>query len=158
MAMMRLTQYEQRDREDCLRLFDSNVPLFFAAHERAEFAAFLNQLPGVYLVGRINGVLVAAGGHSPDPGRSGVWTLCWGMVERRRHRQGLGRALLEARLRMIAADPDAVAVTLSTSQHSTGFFEHLGFRVEKVVPQGFAEHIDQYDLRMDRAELLARFG
>ncbi|MGW0518871.1 MULTISPECIES: GNAT family N-acetyltransferase [unclassified Crossiella] len=158
MAMMRLTAYERADREDCLRLFDSNVPLYFAATERREFAQFLDKLPGVYLVGRINGALVAAGGHAPDLAQPGVWTLCWGMVERRRHRQGLGRALLEARLRMIAADPDAVAVTLSTSQHSTGFFEHLGFRVAKIVPQGFAEHIDQYDLRLDRAELIARFG
>ncbi|MBP2474766.1 ribosomal protein S18 acetylase RimI-like enzyme [Crossiella equi] len=158
MAMMRLTEYSRDDRDDCLRLFDTNVPLYFAPGERAEFARFLDRLPGPYLVGRINGALVAAGGHAPARDRPGVWTLCWGMVERRRHKQGLGRALLEARLRLVAADPDAVAVVLSTSQHSTGFFEHLGFRVEKIVPQGFAADIDQYDLRLDRPELVARFG
>jgi len=34
----------------------------------------------VYLVGRVDGHLLAFGGYGLPPREDGVWTLCWGIV------------------------------------------------------------------------------
>lgn len=46
---MPIRPYAPEDRAACLALFDSNVPNFFAPHERAEFAAWLLD-PSEYFV------------------------------------------------------------------------------------------------------------
>ncbi|MDB5218237.1 MAG: family N-acetyltransferase, partial [Myxococcaceae bacterium] len=43
-AAMLLRPYEPADRDACLVVFDSNVPAFFAPHEREGFASFLGDL------------------------------------------------------------------------------------------------------------------
>lgn len=42
--------HEPTARAACLTVFDSNVPRFFREEERPEFEAFLDALPGPYLV------------------------------------------------------------------------------------------------------------
>ena len=73
-----------------------------------------------------DGSIVACGGLSRrGDGSAG---FCWGMVQRALHRQGLGRELALARLRQAEADPSIKRITLSTSQHTQGFYAGLGFR------------------------------
>jgi ribosomal protein S18 acetylase RimI-like enzyme len=146
---MLVRDYTPADREACLDLFDSNVPRFFVPAERAEYAAFLDALPGPYIVlVEEDGRIVGCGGHAVTPG-TGVADLCWGMVEQTLHGTGLGRRLTLERLARVRADPAARAVALSTSQHTTGFYERLGFIITRVVKDGFAPGLDQCDMRLD---------
>jgi len=145
---MRVRDYTTSDRSACLAVFDSNVPVFFAAFERDEFAAFLDALPGPYLVVEDDaGVVVGCGGYGVKPG-TGVADLCWGMVVRERHGTGLGRLLLDARLERVRADAAAQAIALHTSQHTRGFYERRGFRTERVVPDGYAPGLDRCHMRL----------
>lgn len=131
------------DLEACLELFDSNVPEFFGAGERAEFQAFLADLPGPYLVVLDDGGrIVACGGWALR--EDGVTAdLCWGMVHRRHHRQGWGRMLARARLDDIDARPGVRRVELQTSQHTVAFYERLGFAPVAVEPDGFGPGLDR---------------
>src|SRR5688572_6838875 len=98
---MVIRPYEPTDREACLRVLDSNVPEYFLASDRDEVAAFLDDLErlGVrYFVVEDGGAIVACGGVAVDEQTKDA-RLCWGMVERARHRQGIGRRLLVERLR-----------------------------------------------------------
>lgn len=148
MALMR--GYERADREACLSLFDSNVPPYFAPSERADFAAFLDDLPGPYLVLEdLNGDIVACGGFGPTRQDDTVAILCWGMVRRDQHGRGLGRQLLATRLDLIATDPRFRAVRIETSPLSRGFFERFGFIVDLVVPDGFAPGLDLVAMALD---------
>ncbi|WP_043091535.1 GNAT family N-acetyltransferase, partial [Xanthomonas sp. SHU 166] len=97
--MNTIRPYVMQDRAACLALFDSNVPQFFDHSERAGFDRFLQHDTGAwhYLVIARAGAVVACGGHAlRADGR--VASFGWGVVDRRLHRQGLGRALTEARL------------------------------------------------------------
>ncbi|MEZ4737036.1 MAG: hypothetical protein R3E79_58905 [Caldilineaceae bacterium] len=47
---MDLRRYQAADLEGCLALFDSNLPTFFAPHERAEFIEFLANTTDPYFV------------------------------------------------------------------------------------------------------------
>lgn len=141
--------YVPADREACLTLFDGNVPTFFAAGEREDFAAFLDRHAAdwAFQVIERDGRVVACGGHkvASDGVTAG---FCWGMVDRALHRAGLGRALTEARLRAARATPGVTQVCLDTSQHTRGFYERFGFVVEAVVADGYGAGLDRYDMRL----------
>ena len=90
------------DVDACLDVFDSNVPDFFRTEERSDFGAFLDALPGPYLVITDPvGQVVACGGYAL--GQSDSVDLCWGMVRRPLHGVGLGHLLTDARLDRAAA-------------------------------------------------------
>ena len=132
--------YRARDFAACLRLFDSNMPEFFAPHERAEFEAFLRDA-GPYLVGEMGGQVVACGGFE-GTGTSASQTF--GMVARDRQGQGIGLALTRARLEAIGAAPGVERVVIETSQRSAGFYDRLGFRVTEVTENGFGPGLDRW--------------
>ncbi len=139
--------YEDTDKPGCLDVFRSNTPEFFAASEEAEFARFLDSRPGPYFVFELDGRIVACGGYALGPA-AGQSALCWGMVARDRHREGLGGALTDFRLAALAADPAVQDVTIETSQHTAAFFERFGFVRESVAKNGFAPGIDRVKMTM----------
>lgn len=143
-----LRKYSPDDREACLAVFDSNVPKFFVSRERAEFAAFLDDLPGPYFVLEDESGVVAAGGYAVNPG-SATADLCWDMVRGDLHGSGFGRRLAEARLERIRREESVGAVTLCTSQHTRGFYARLGFVTMEVEPDGFFPGLDRYDMRLE---------
>lgn len=144
-----MRDYRPEDLQGCLAVFDTNVPAYFRPHEREEFEAFLQALPGPYLVLENEaGQVVGCGGYAvvAEDGRA---DLCWGMIRADQQRGGLGRRLTEARLRSAAADPAVRTVAINTSQHTVGFYERLGFRTVEVVPDGYAPGLDRCEMRWD---------
>jgi GNAT superfamily N-acetyltransferase len=144
---MEIRPYRPEDAPACLAIFDSNTPTFFLPSERNEFVTFLAEPDGTYLVGIADDVLVACGGYWPLP-HAPVAALTWGMIHRDRHRQGLGRQLLEYRLAALRQHPGLIAAVLQTSQHSATFFTRAGFVVEEVRPDGYGPGLDEYRLRL----------
>ena len=141
--------YRPEDMAGCLALFDSNVPLFFDESEREGFVGFLNDqaLRWPYQVIERDGRIVGCGGHAVDADGGSV-TLCWGMVDKGLHGQGLGRVLTEARIAAARATPGVLRVRLCTSQHTQGFYARFGFAAEKITPDGFAPGIDRWDMAL----------
>lgn len=132
----------------CLAVFNSNVPEYFRDGERDDFVAFLEALPGPYLV-LVDpaGVIVGCGGYARVAG-TGRADLCWGMVSRSVHRKGLGKRLTRARIDRILEDPTVTEVVLNTSQHTVGFYERLGFETVSVIRDGYAPGLDRCDMRL----------
>jgi len=139
--------FQSADVAACLSVFDSNVPTYFGAHERADFARYLQQPEQLanYFVLEDTGRLVACGGLAFD--QDGTATFCWGMVDRAFHRKGLGRALALARLAQARA-MGAHRVVLSTSQHTQAFYATLGFTVTGVVVEGHGPGLDAVDMAL----------
>lgn len=133
---MRIRPYHPNDLAACLAIFDSNLPTYFAPTERPDFESFLGDLAEehAYQVVELDGSIVACGGLSPPV--NGTAGFCWGMVQKSRHRQGLGRQLAQARLQQAADDHRVERVALSTSQHTEDFYAALGFRVTRRVKDG----------------------
>ena len=153
MSSLHPREYRQDDLVRVLAIFDSNVPEFFTIPERTDFEAFLNDLPGPYLVIEdARGDLVACGGYAIVPAESRA-DLCWGMVSLKQHGRGIGRTLTQLRIEAARSDPRVDSVILNTSQHTRGFYETLGFVTERVVVDGFAPGLDRCDMRLTaRAE------
>lgn len=151
-AAVELRAYAAADLPACLSLFDSNVPQFFAPHERPEFEDFLRPVPADYLVAERDGRVVGCGGWYA---RGAEGRLCWGLVARDLHRSGVGRALLAARLRALRETPGVCAVTITTSQLSEGFFVKQGFKVTEREANGLAPGLDRVEARLDLQEVCA---
>lgn len=144
--------YAPSDRDDCLALFDGNVPAFFAPSERRDFEHFLARqaMEGAYQVLERDGRVVGCGGLAIE--KDGMTAgLCWGMVDRELQGIGLGRMLTELRLRSAAAIPGVMQVRLDTSQHTQGFYALLGFQVLRITQDGYGPGLDRWDmlLRID---------
>lgn len=143
-----IREYAPADREGCLAVFETNVPEFFVPSERKEFEAYLDDLPGPYLVLEDeDGRILGCGGYAVAP-ETGVVDLCWGMVHRGRQGTGLGRRLTEARLDHARRETEAREVALRTSHLTRGFYERLGFVTERIVDDGFAAGLHRCEMRL----------
>ena len=149
--MMLVRPYTPADREACLRVFDSNVPKYFAAAEREDYQAFLNDLPGPYLVITDEAsVVLACGGYAVEPAERRA-DLCWGMVRQGHHREGIGTLLLRERLTRVREEPGVDAVHLDTGQHTRIYYERAGFRVLREIRDGYVPGYHRYDMRLEWA-------
>lgn len=149
MAHVTARSYCVSDRDACLALFDGNVPRFFHADERAQFADFLDTRAGDWSYGVLlfHGSIVACGGHAViDDGTTA--DLCWGMVDRARHGTGLGTRLTAARIAAARARPGVRRVRLDTSQHTAGFYRRFGFVTDAVIPDGYGPGLDRHQMTL----------
>ena len=140
--------YDSADREACLAVFDSNVSDYVAPGERALFAGFLDERPGpFFVVSDPARTVVACGGYALQAsGRSA--DFCWGMVTKSAHGQGLGRLLARQRIADIRRNPQVDRIRLDTSQHTVGFYEHLGFRTVRIDPAGYGPGLDRCEMEL----------
>lgn len=145
--------YRAWDRDACLALFDGNSAPYFAPSERADFAHFLDHdaAKWAFQVVERDGRLVGCGGMAIG-GNGRIAHFCWGMVDRTRHRQGIGTTLVRVRLHR-AVQAGVREVRLDTSQHSRAFYERLGFRAESVTADGYGPGLDRCDMVLTLSKL-----
>ncbi len=139
--------YTSGDRAACLRVMESNTPGFFAPDERAGFAVFLDAPPGPFWVARAGSdrTVVGCGGVSiADDGRT-AW-LRWGMVAVEHHGRGVGRRLMEVRLRWIGTQTTVETIRVATIGKASGFFQRMGFELVGVIRDRYGPGIDRHDL------------
>jgi ribosomal protein S18 acetylase RimI-like enzyme len=152
---MSVRPYTGRDREACLAIFDTNVPDYFLPSERAEFAEYLDALPGPYLVVTSERRVVACGGWAVSGTRTDEAALCWGMVDGALHRRGFGRMLTQARLDQIRSNVAIRQVVLNTSQYTTTFYERLGFSVIATIHDGYGPGLHRCEMVLALSSQLA---
>ncbi|WP_460576434.1 GNAT family N-acetyltransferase [Hymenobacter coalescens] len=149
---LRIRPYAAADETAVIQLFTSNLAPYFVPEEEAELRAFLRGpvltqgLP--YFVGELPDWpgLAAAGGYAlNDP----YAVLTWGMVERRLHGRGVGRAFSAYRVAACRRAHPGVAIEIKTSQHTEGFYAKLGFRTLQVAPDKFAPGLHEVHMLLD---------
>ena len=144
---MILRDYTPQDKTACLELFDSNLDPYFMPHEREQFSRFLDNKVGEYFVVEEEGVIVGCGGIATTP-ETGEGNLTWGMINRGKHGQGIGRFLTEGRLARLRQIPGLKTVAIQTSQHTVGFYTRYGFEVKEIVRDGFGPGLDNYKMTL----------
>lgn len=145
--MLKIREYQLKDRLDCLRIFNSNIPKYFANEERALFDKYLHAPPGKYWVMENDQGLIACAGYGVQDGNQG--RLHWGMVMHGCHGEGYGTKFLKFRLHKLVEDPTVAYIGLDTSQHTWEFFHRFGFREFNVTPNGYGPGLHKHDMRWD---------
>ena len=143
---MEIRAFRAEDTPFALEAFRGNLPEFFAAHELQEYQDFLGRLEAGEL-GALRYLTVVQGGaprafggwfKRQEPGAGG---LCWGLVARSHHRQGLGSALLAVRLGEMALECERCV--LDTTPRSFGFYRRFGFVQTQHIADGYAPGLDK---------------
>jgi GNAT superfamily N-acetyltransferase len=145
---MEIRPYRRNDQDACLAIFESNVPDYFHPHDRHDFMAFLDDLPGPYFVCALPERGVKACGGYYTQAEAQVASLTWGMVHCDHHRQGIGRTLLEYRLAEIRAIPQIRTVRARTTHVTEGFFRRYGFVTSARRADGFGPGLDLVELEL----------
>lgn len=153
---MLIRPYTLDDRQACIEIFKSNMPVFFAPHELGDFEDWLtakdhaeiayksNESEYYYVVEMENTIVGCGGFYIPQNG--GEARMAWGMVENSLHKKGIGRQFLEFRINQIRLINPEIGIALDTTQHSYRFFEKLGFKVTKIQKDAYAPGLDRYDM------------
>jgi hypothetical protein len=161
---MKLCEYTPVDEKECLAVFDSNTPQFFAVRERETFQGFLDRLaaPYSYFVVRNAGEkTIACGGIKLELSNQ-LAKLRWDMVAFELHHQSIGTFLTLSRLYRICQFPEIRIVSLHTSQYSYLFYEKMGFVVQHIIPDGILPGMDEYFMKLnldeERRQAIASFA
>lgn len=145
---MNIRPYELTDLEAVVEIFRSNIPKYFGPAEEPGLRNFLQDERGDdYYVVEVDGDVVGCGGIALNEDRT--VSLCWGMIREDHLGTGLGKALTEFRIGLSADKYPGLPMVISTSQHTQGFYEKLGFRLTEHTPDGFGPGIDQCLMRLD---------
>ncbi len=145
---MKFRKYLSHDRAACLALFDGNLEPYFDPKERPGFESFLDNPPKTYFVIEAEtGEIVACGGYWEE--KQGIASFCWGMADRNRHGQGLGKMLTEQRLLRIKKDPRFREARMGTSQHTSGFYKKFGFALTFVKENAYGPNLHHCEMTLD---------
>ena len=139
--------YSAGDLEAVVEIFRSNMPKYFVPDEEPGLREFLaGDLENYYVI-ELDGEVVGAGGIALNEDRT--VSLCWGMVRADLIGTGLGRKLTEFRIQMTKEKFGELPLVISTSQHTEGFYEKLGFVTVEHTPDGFGLGIDICKMRKE---------
>jgi N-acetylglutamate synthase-like GNAT family acetyltransferase len=154
--MTSIRPYSPGDRESCLAIFTSNLPIFFAEQELAEFDQWLDLLErelslesskAYYFVLTEGLDIIGCGGFYYDNAKQTI-SMTWGMIMRRYHRKSYGRQLFQYRIDRAKELYPGLRIILDTTQHSRAFFEKFGFKIDKITPDFYAQGLHRYDMSM----------
>lgn len=139
--------YKPSDKSKLIELLRLNIPKYFAQAEEKDFDDYLDNYTEDYFVVEENGEIVGAGGinYFPD---AGLARISWDVIHPDFQGRGIGKQLMQHRLEHIRKDPTLWLVVVRTTQLVYGFYEKMGFALEKTEKDYWAEGFDLYQLRM----------
>jgi len=134
---MKIIEYKDTHKQDCMAIFESNTPKYLAVQEKADFERFLDSKAESrpYFVVLIGNTLVGCGGYVIYNNQAG---LSWGLVLGSKHNKRIGEALLQYRLNHIHQNKGKIPIKLDTSQHTEGFFKKYGFETIEIIENGYS--------------------
>jgi GNAT superfamily N-acetyltransferase len=142
----RSAPYAREHRDACLLLFDDNCPEYFAANERADYAAFLDSARDGYRVWLVDDRVVGAFGVM-DTGRPGRRQLNWILIARDAHGRGIGREMMAATAQFARA-AGAEVVDIAASHKSAPFFARFGASETSSTAHGWGPGMHRVDMEM----------
>ena len=143
---MNIREYRDDDLKSIVAIFRSNIPKYFVESEEDGLRDYLSNLNDEYYVVEQNGVIAAGGiGRNEDE----TVSLCWGMVRNDLIGTGIGKLLTQHRIVRSREKFGGRPLVVSTSQHTSGLYEKLGFVMIEHVPDGFAPGIDTCKMRLE---------
>ncbi len=146
-AEPKFRSFKPDDTDGVVALLRSNIPKYFSPPEEAELREFLSTDHGPYYVADAGDQIIAAGGIALN--KDQTVSLCWGMVRSDLIGTGLGKHLTKFRIQKALEHFGPLPLVISTSQHTQGFYQKLGFTLTQHTPDGFGPGIDICLMRLE---------
>ena len=146
----KIKKYSTSDYDQCVNIFKSNIPEYFAKDELSDFQDYIKNISktkdgwtdSFYILKR-DKKLVGCAGLGLNKSKK-IATLSWGMVDKNYHRNGIGTQLTNYRLNLLESYNLDLKIRLDTSQHSYLFYEKFGFKIEDIEKDGYEKGMHKY--------------
>lgn len=146
----KIKKYSTSDYDQCVNIFKSNIPEYFAKDELSDFQDYIKNISttkdgwtdSFYILKR-DKKIVGCAGLGLNKSKK-IATLSWGMVDKNYHRNGIGTQLTNYRLNLLQSYKLDLKIRLDTSQHSYLFYEKFGFKIEDIEKDGYEKGMHKY--------------
>ncbi len=142
---MIIRPYTYQDKPELVALLQLNIPKYFAPSEAADYEEYLEQHAEHYFVLEVDGTLLGAGGFNLI--ENGEARISWDFIHPDHQGKGYGKQLTLFRINEIRKHPDVETIVVRTSQLVYPFYQKIGFELEKIEKDFWAEGFDLYQLR-----------
>lgn len=129
---------------DCMAMFDSNCPKFFANKERQYYQSFLESGPQDYFLGIRAGILVSAFGASTVANRA---RISWIMVSPESSGLGIGEQMMQ-RAKAMSLEQGLQVIDIAASHLSAPFFAKFGAQILSETPDGWGPGMHRIDMEL----------
>lgn len=141
---MTISQYHPQYFSRVIKLFRLNTPGYFAEAEEAELTEYLTHHAQNYFIIEIGGEIMGSSGYNiVQEGTTGV--LSWDIIHPQAQGKGTGTALVKFRIQEMQ-QLGIKDIKVRTSQHTYKFYEKMGFSLNEVVIDYWANGYDLYSM------------
>jgi ribosomal protein S18 acetylase RimI-like enzyme len=145
---IQIRPYQPKDKGQVLDLIRQSTPEFFHPSEEADLINYLEDELEDYFVAVNGTAIIGSGGINYFPAENTA-RISWDMVHPHYHGKGIGRSLVAHRLKVIREKTNYRNVIVRTSQITFKFYEKLGFRLDKIEKDYWAEGFDLLVMKME---------
>ena len=138
-----IRQYTPKDQPSLVAILRMHIPAFFHPSEEADLIDYLEHKTEDYFVIEAKGSVVGGGGINCNLSEKRAF-ISWDFIHPDYLGQGLGKQLLFHRIDHIRSMYPAFLIAVRTSQMSFQFYEKLGFNLEFINKDFWAEGYDMY--------------
>ena len=140
MVVIRTAQIE--DFKFLSNIFSLNVPKYFEIKELDDFKKYFIKNINTYFVIMLNNVIIGGAGYVIENELTGRVT--WSFIHPDFHRQGFGKKIVLLCLNKIRDVKSIEKIEVNTSNFGFKFFKNLGFELEYIKKNYWAQGIDLY--------------
>ena len=129
------------DKEELLALLRMSIPKYFHPSEEQDFVVYLDEKREDYFIVENVGKIIGCGGvnylNENKEGR-----ISWDVIHPDFQGKGIGRLLTQHRIDHIKEKPSIELIKVRTSQLAFRFYEKMGFVLQRVEKDFWAEGFD----------------
>lgn len=140
-----IRDYRTNDKSEVIDLLRLNTPEYFDPSEEKDFENYLDHQAEDYFVYEVNSKIIGAGGINYCL-KDKLARISWDMIDPKLQGKGIGKKLIQYRLKRINENPEIEQIMVRTSQLAYQFYEKFGFELERVEKDFWAKNFDLYQL------------
>ena len=140
---MVIRYFDNADKAQLMKIFNLNVPIYFAAGEANDFDQYLKCHSQTYLTVEDRGEIIGGTGYYIDH-LDGSGRITWIFFHPMAKGNGLGREVVNYCLKILKAHPSVKKLVVSTSQYAFKFFEKFGYELVKIEKEYWGPGLDLY--------------
>ncbi|AEV33376.1 GNAT family N-acetyltransferase [Owenweeksia hongkongensis] len=139
--------YLPSDKPHLIELIRLNTPPYFDKSEEALFSNYLDNEREDYFVLESSGKIIGCGGLNYEKGKTEA-VLSWGMIHPSYHGLGYGTQITQHRINHLKTIRTAHTLVVRTSQHTSVFYEKMGFKVLEIKENYWAPGLHLHYMKM----------
>lgn len=140
----KIAAYAAKYQTQCLAVFASNIPVFFAENEAEDFQQFLAQTDENYKIVLDEDRVIGCFGLTELVEKNSA-RISWIMISPDYHGKGAGKAMMLHCLE-VAKNHQLKQINIAASHLSAPFFEHYGAEATNYIENGWGHDMHRIDM------------